>query len=55
MSATFAKIVNKNQHKILTSSLDRRNMGAHPSTVIFTKINVEHYILDLINNVVLTL
>jgi hypothetical protein len=50
-----AKLVNKNQYKILKEKLDRRNMAAHPSTVRFTQIDVEHYILDLINNVVLAL
>jgi hypothetical protein len=30
-------------------------MAAHPSTVKFTQVDVEHYILGLINNVVLVL
>lgn len=50
-----AKLINKNQHKILKEKLDRRNMAAHPSTVIFTQVDVEHYILDLINNAVLAI
>ena len=51
----LAKLTNKNQYKILTGKLDTRNMAAHPSTVKFTQVDVEHYILDLINNVVLVL
>ena len=51
----LAKLINKNQYKILTGKLDTRNMAAHPSTVKFTQVDVEHYILDLINNVVLVL
>jgi hypothetical protein len=50
-----AKLVNKNQYKILKEKLDTRNMAAHPSTVTFTQVDVESYILTLINNVVLTL
>jgi hypothetical protein len=51
----LAKLITKNQYKILTGKLDRRNMAAHPSTVIFTQVTVEDYIFDLINNVVLAL
>ena len=50
-----AKLINKNQYTILKEKLNNRNMAAHPSTVIFTQIDVEHYILHLINNVVLGL
>ena len=49
----LAKLTNKNQYKILTGKLDTRNTAAHPSTVKLTQVDVEHYILDLINKVVL--
>jgi hypothetical protein len=51
----LAKLTNKNKYKILTGKLDTRNMAAPPSTVKFTQVDVEHYILDLLNNVVLVL
>ena len=50
-----AHLVSKNAFKILKEKLDRRNIAAHPSTVIITQLNADDYILDLINNVVLAL
>jgi hypothetical protein len=50
-----AKIISKNQYKILKDKLDRRNMAAHPSRVTITPIDTEQYIVDLINNLVLPL
>ena len=48
-------LLNKNDYKKLKGKLDDRNIAAHPSTVKFAQLDVEHYILDLINNVVLAL
>ena len=50
-----AQLINKNQYTILKEKLNHRNMAAHPSTVIFTQVDVEHYVLHLITNVVLAL
>jgi hypothetical protein len=50
-----AKLMSPNQYKILKEQLNRRHMAAHPSTVVITSIDAQHYILDLINNVVLRL
>ena len=50
-----AKVINKNQYKIFKEKLDTRNMAAHPFTVPLTKIDTEHYILYLVNNLVLPL
>jgi hypothetical protein len=50
-----SNVINKNVYKKLKGKLDDRNIAAHPSGIIFTKLDVEHYISDLINNVVLML
>lgn len=50
-----AGIVSDNIGKILKERLDRRNIAAHPSTVVFTQVQAEDFILDLVNNVVLKL
>jgi len=53
--AKTVDIVSKNQHAILKEKLDTRNRAAHPSTVIFTPIDTEHYITHLVSNLVLKL
>jgi hypothetical protein len=50
-----ARIVSKNQYTILKEKLDRRNMAAHPSNIKILQLDVEHYILDCVNNVLLSL
>jgi hypothetical protein len=50
-----ASIICGNLHKILIEKLNRRNIAAHPSSVIITQIQAEDFITDLINNVVLKL
>lgn len=48
-----AGIVDKSVYKILQERLDRRNMAAHPSAVVFTSSQAEDLITDLVNNVLL--
>ncbi|WP_175701425.1 hypothetical protein [Burkholderia ambifaria] len=48
-----ASIVDKSIYKILQERLDRRNMAAHPSAVVFTSAQAEDLITDLVNNVLL--
>jgi len=50
-----AGIITGNIHKILKEKLDRRNSAAHPSDVEFGQLQAEHFIDDLIKNVVLKL
>jgi len=49
----IAGIVDRSIYKILQERLDRRNMAAHPSAVIFTSSQAEDLITDLVNNVLL--
>lgn len=53
--ASSAALFSKNIAKILDEKLTRRNMAAHPSTVIITESQAEDVITDLVNNVVLAL
>jgi hypothetical protein len=50
-----ANIINGNVFKILDEKLARRNIAAHPSTVVITQLQAEDFISDLVNNVVLRL
>jgi len=50
-----AGIITKDQHKILTAKLGRRNSAAHPSSVNIDQLQAEEFIDDLIKNVVLSL
>lgn len=50
-----ANIINRNITKILKEKLDKRNMAAHPSSVVFVPHTAEEFIIDLITNVVLKL
>jgi hypothetical protein len=49
----IAGVVDKSIYKILQERLDRRNMAAHPSAVIFTSAQAEDLITDLVNNILL--
>lgn len=48
-----ADITPPNVHRILKEKLDKRNLAAHPSGIGFNQLQVEEYISDLIQNVVL--
>lgn len=48
-----ARIFDATVCKTLTGRLDRRNSAAHPSSAVFTSIQAEDQITDLINNVLL--
>lgn len=50
-----AGIITGNVCKVLSEKLTRRNLAAHPSTIIFTAVQAEDFITDLVNNVVLKL
>ena len=50
-----ARLLNKNVVVILEEKLKRRNMVAHPSTIIVTQFQADDAIIDLVNNVVLAL
>lgn len=48
-------IVSKNIIRILHEKLTKRNISAHPSTIVVTQSQADDVITDLINNVVLML
>ncbi len=51
--AKSANIISGSVHKILKEKLDRRNIAAHPSGVLVSRLTAEDFILDLVQNVVL--
>lgn len=50
-----ANIISNDLKKILDEKLGRRNTAAHPSTVEFTQVNAEDFIVDLVNNIIFKL
>jgi hypothetical protein len=50
-----ASLFNSSIFKILKAKLDRRNMAAHPSSVVVVQSQADDVVTDLINNVVLAL
>jgi hypothetical protein len=50
-----ARIISGNLHKILREKLNRRNMAAHPSNVVISRLQAEDFINDLVSNVVIKL
>ena len=48
-----AALFNSNVFKILKDKLDRRNIAAHPSSVIVVQSQADDVVTDLVNNVVL--
>jgi hypothetical protein len=50
-----ANLVNSNIFKILKEKLDKRNIAAHPSSVLVVQSQADDVVTDLINNVVLAL
>jgi hypothetical protein len=53
--AKSAGNITDNVYKILKEKLDRRNMAAHPSTVVISKLQAEDFIHDLVVNVLIRL
>jgi hypothetical protein len=54
-ACSTAGLVSSNLVKILKEKLTRRNMAAHPSSVVVSEAQANDVITDLVNNVVLTL
>ncbi|SEK54837.1 hypothetical protein SAMN04515666_101794 [Bosea lupini] len=50
-----AGLFNSNIFKILKDKLDRRNIAAHPSSVVVVQSQADDTVTDLVNNVVLAL
>jgi hypothetical protein len=50
-----ANLFNSNIFKILKEKLDKRNIAAHPSTVVVVQSQADDVVTDLVNNVVLAL
>ena len=50
-----ANLFNSNIFKIMKEKLDKRNIAAHPSTVVVVQSQADDVVTDLINNVVLAL
>jgi hypothetical protein len=50
-----ANIISNSLHKVLKEKLDRRNVAAHPSGVMTSRLTAEEFIKDLIDNVVFKL
>lgn len=50
-----AGIITGNVNKILKEKLARRNIAAHPNSIVFTTLQAEEYISDLVNNIILVL
>jgi hypothetical protein len=53
--ANVANLFNSNIFRILKEKLDRRNIVAHPSTVVVAQSQADDMVTDLVNNVVLAL
>jgi hypothetical protein len=53
--ASSAGLINDDIYKILKAKLDRRNIVAHPSTVVVVQHQADDTISELVNNVVLEL
>jgi hypothetical protein len=53
--ASSAGLINDDIYKILKAKLDRRNIVAHPSTVVVVQHQADDTISELVNNVVLAL
>ena len=49
------RLINSNVFKILKEKLGRRNIVAHPSTVVIVQSQADDIVTDLVNNVVLAL
>jgi len=54
-AARTGRVLDKNTTQILKDKLNRRNMAAHPSRVMFTQHQADDAITDLVNNVILVL
>lgn len=50
-----AGLINSNIYKILKEKLDKRNIAAHPSSVVVVQSQADDVVTDLVNNVVLAL
>jgi hypothetical protein len=50
-----ASLFNSNIFKILKEKLDKRNIAAHPSSVVVVQSQADDVVTDLVNNVVLAL
>ena len=50
-----ASLFNSNIFKILKDKLDRRNIAAHPSSVVVVQSQADDVVTDLVNNVLLAL
>jgi hypothetical protein len=50
-----ANLFNSNIFKILREKLDKRNIAAHPSTVVVVQSQADDVVTDLVNNVVVAL
>jgi hypothetical protein len=50
-----ATIITPGMYDILDEKLGKRNSAAHPSTIVFTQIQTEGVVDDLVNNIVLKL
>jgi len=50
-----ANLFNSNIFKILKEKLNKRNIAAHPSTVVVVQSQADDVVTDLVNNVVLAL
>ena len=53
--ANTANLFNSNIYKILKEKLDKRNIAAHPSSVVVVQSQADDVVTDLVNNVVLAL
>lgn len=53
--ARSGAVVTADMYKVLDQKLGTRNSAAHPSNVVFTQIEAEEFISNLVNNVVLSL
>lgn len=53
--ANTANLFNSNVFKILKEKVDKRNIAAHPSSVVVVQSQADDVVTDLVNNVVLAL
>jgi hypothetical protein len=55
MVCKSAGIITENLFKVMKEKLDRRNIAAHPSGIQTTQPTAEHFIIDLVENVIFKL
>lgn len=54
-ACSTGKVINKNLENMLREKLKRRNMAAHPSSIVILQPQADDVIADLVRNVIIAL